>query len=336
MKIAILCLALFCLITLPFGATNADVVTTQDVNFDFATGQSLIYQDQANSRIVNWTVTSGTWAGTGAININSTAGTLTMTPSSTCTVLMTTTNSYIPVGGIYQTTYSFTFTAGSARTLTWVFNLPTAPTQSPAPSATPPPKYYLFINITGQGTTTPSIGIFHEYSLGEVATLTATPAAGWAFDYWLFGDNTTITDATTTHTMTHDESALAVFTEIPVEGEPTPAPTVPPTPIPTTFQFPNAIDTSYLWQYFNNGDLIGFIIACWTVDLGESFYVIISMIATLALYIRTKSLPLMIAMWFCLGFLWIGLLPMASPIIILLFIFGIASLLIYIYMLSKY
>lgn len=129
---------------------------------------------------------------------------------------------------------------------------------------------------------------------------------------------------------------LALFCLITLAFSTTKALDVTPTPIPTPYEFPNDIDSDYLWQYFNNGDLIGFIIACWTVDLGESFYVIISMIATLALYIRTKNLPVMIAMWFCLGFLWVGLLPMASPIILLLFIFGIASLAVYAYMMSKY
>ena len=111
-----------------------------------------------------------------------------------------------------------------------------------------------------------------------------------------------------------------------------------PTPAPTStpLTFTTSIDTSVLWQYLNNYDFVGFIIACWTINLGESFYVIISMIATIGLYIRMKNLPVMIAMWFCLGFLWIGLIPMASPIIFLLIILGIASLLFYLYGLAKY
>lgn len=116
-----------------------------------------------------------------------------------------------------------------------------------------------------------------------------------------------------------------VFTvAIPPEAEPTPTPV-----------YLNDINSDWLWQYLYNYDFVGFVIACWVADLGESFYVIVSMIITLALYIRLKNLPVMIAMWFLLGGLWIVLLPMASPVILLLMIFGIASLLIYIFMLSK-
>ena len=91
-----------------------------------------------------------------------------------------------------------------------------------------------------------------------------------------------------------------------------------------------------MWQYLNNYDIVGFVVAAWTVDLGESFYVIISMILTLALYIRLKNLPVMIAMWFTLGTLWVGLIPMASPIILLLYVFGFVSLAFYLYGVSKY
>ncbi len=100
--------------------------------------------------------------------------------------------------------------------------------------------------------------------------------------------------------------------------------------------YAQSIDSSWMWQYLNNGDLIGFIIAAWTVDLGESFYVIISMILTLGLYIRLKNLPVMIAMWFCLGTIWIALIPVLSPIILLLYVFGFVALAFYLYGVSKY
>ena len=98
----------------------------------------------------------------------------------------------------------------------------------------------------------------------------------------------------------------------------------------------DSINSDWMWQYLNNYDVVGFVIAAWTVDLGESFYVIISMILTLALYIRLKNLPVMIAMWFILGTLWVGLIPMASPIILLLYVFGFVSLAFYLYGVSKY
>lgn len=107
-----------------------------------------------------------------------------------------------------------------------------------------------------------------------------------------------------------------------------------PTSSPSLFS--NSIDTDYLWQFLYNYDIIGFIIACWTADLGESFYVIISMIVTLAFYIKLKNLTVMAVMWFILGFLWVGFIPIVSPIIFLLFIFGLASLIFKIYGESKY
>lgn len=100
--------------------------------------------------------------------------------------------------------------------------------------------------------------------------------------------------------------------------------------------YDNSINSDWMWQYLNNYDIVGFVVAAWTVDLGESFYVIISMILTLALYIRLKNLPVMIAMWFTLGTLWVGLIPMASPIILLLYVFGFVSLAFYLYGVSKY
>ena len=105
-------------------------------------------------------------------------------------------------------------------------------------------------------------------------------------------------------------------------------------PLPQIYE--RSIDTDYLWQFLYNYDIIGFIIACWTIDLGESFYVIISMIVTLSFYIKLKNLTVMAVMWFLLGFLWIWFIPVASPIIFLLFIFGLASLVFKIFGESKY
>lgn len=110
---------------------------------------------------------------------------------------------------------------------------------------------------------------------------------------------------------------------------------VSPTPTATA-GYARSINTDYLWQYLYSYDIIGFIIACWTADLGESFYVIISMIVTLAFYIKLKNLTVMAVMWFILGFLWVGFIPIVSPIIFLLFIFGLASLIFKIYGESKY
>ncbi len=103
-----------------------------------------------------------------------------------------------------------------------------------------------------------------------------------------------------------------------------------PVPTPSTTPgvvFPNSINYDYLWQYLNHWDLIGFIVACWTFKLGDSFFVILSMVITLAIYIKLKSLSLMIVMWFLLGGIWIAAVPMVSPVVYLLFVFGVASIL---------
>lgn len=335
-------LCLVCLLFLPALNTSGDVVTDTPFNISMSAGQSLIYQDAANGRYVNWTVLSGSWTGTGTITVNSTGGVLSVTPSSTCYIAMTTVNSFISVGGIYQTTYLYSYSSGVAQSVYWIFTIPTpppTPTPSPSPSPTPGPiipvYYYLYLNVSGSGSVSPSSGVYHMYTEGTAVACVATPSEGWAFDRWILGNGTEVTNPSIVLNMDRDQTALACFVEIPVEGEPTPVPTVLPTAIPTTPLFPNSIDSSYLWQYWNNGDVIGFVIACWSVDLGETFYVIVSLILVLALYIRLKNLPIMIAMWFVLGFLWIGLLPVASPIILLLFALGIASLVFYLYGLSK-
>jgi len=105
-------------------------------------------------------------------------------------------------------------------------------------------------------------------------------------------------------------------------------------PLPQIYE--RSIDTDYLWQFLYNYDIIGFIVACWTIDLGESFFVIISMIVTLSFYIKLKNLMVMAVMWFLLGFMWIAFIPVASPIIFLLFILGLASLVFKIFGESKY
>lgn len=106
--------------------------------------------------------------------------------------------------------------------------------------------------------------------------------------------------------------------------------------VPFPQVYGESIDTDYLWQFLYNYDIVGFVVACCTADLGESFYVIISMIVTLAFYIKLKNLTVMAVMWFILGFLWIGFIPILSPIIYLLFVFGLASLVFKIFGESKY
>ena len=71
----------------------------------------------------------------------------------------------------------------------------------------------LTMAVTGNGSTDPTVGE-HEYSEGEVVTITATPDVGWQFDDWT-GDVANTNSATTTVTMDTDETVTANFSPAP-------------------------------------------------------------------------------------------------------------------------
>jgi hypothetical protein len=89
--------------------------------------------------------------------------------------------------------------------------------------------------------------------------------------------------------------------------------------------YPNTIYTDPGWQFIYGWDFVGFIIYCWTASLGESAFVLWAMAIVGAIYIRTRNLSAMVAMWFLLGSTFIIFIPAASPLIYLLFVFGIAG-----------
>lgn len=106
-----------------------------------------------------------------------------------------------------------------------------APTTAPPAEAppTPPPteqqNYTLTISVSpsGAGSVWPSSG---QYIPGLQVTLTATPASGYAFDYW--DGAASSTSATITITMDSDKSITAHFaaTTPPPTEEPPPTPSV--------------------------------------------------------------------------------------------------------------
>jgi len=73
-------------------------------------------------------------------------------------------------------------------------------------------RFNLTINISGQGTTTPSPGT-HTYDEGTQVTVTAIPDPGWEFEYWS-GDASGSKNPITI-TMSSDKNITAHFKELP-------------------------------------------------------------------------------------------------------------------------
>ncbi len=78
--------------------------------------------------------------------------------------------------------------------------------------AIPGDIYTLTMQVSGNGTTDPSVGE-HSYTAGAVVDITATPDAGWQFASWT-GDVADPSSASTTVTMDSAKTVTANFTEI--------------------------------------------------------------------------------------------------------------------------
>ncbi|MCL2476328.1 hypothetical protein [Candidatus Bathycorpusculum sp.] len=116
-------------------------------------------------------------------------------------------------------------------------------------------------------------------------------------------------------------------------AQPTPSPIPPISPSSNPQDpVPNpvwtwSIDTSPLWQPLLAWDFAGFILGCWTYSLGGSFFYILVLIISIALYIRYQNLTVLIVLWFIVGSLYAALIPLAGPVGISFIIFGFAGLL---------
>ena len=97
-----------------------------------------------------------------------------------------------------------------------------------------------------------------------------------------------------------------------------------PTPPPPDY---GTFTNTLLWQYLLSGNLIGFIIACYTYTLGQVFFVFMTVLFTAPLYIRTKNLTVLGILWMLIGGVFIAAMPIVSPVAILLMIFGVAAVL---------
>jgi hypothetical protein len=90
-------------------------------------------------------------------------------------------------------------------------------------------------------------------------------------------------------------------------------------------------DVSFLLAYLAQGDLIGFIIACYTSRIGQIFYVILILCFTVPLALRTQSITYVAVVWLILGALFIPAVPLISPAAVFLLILGIAGLIYRVY-----
>jgi hypothetical protein len=95
---------------------------------------------------------------------------------------------------------------------------------------------------------------------------------------------------------------------------------LPPSTAPTAI-------LNILWQYLLNYDLVGFIFACYTSTIGQTFFVILAMLFTAPLYIRTKNLTVLGILWLLIGGIFIVAMPIVSPMAVLLTVLGLAAVL---------
>lgn len=78
--------------------------------------------------------------------------------------------------------------------------------------------------------------------------------------------------------------------------------------------------------YLIDGNLVGFILACYTSRLGMAFYGILLLLFSGIFYNRTKSMAYLSIMWLILGGAFIGLTWVFSPIAVILVVFGLVGI----------
>ena len=101
--------------------------------------------------------------------------------------------------------------ADSSTTMSWTAASTTywAIAAVPIRPAVPTCQLTLDVAPSGGGSTAPDVGT-HSYPEGNVVGITATPSAGYAFDYWT-GDVASASSASTTVTMDSDKAVTAHF-----------------------------------------------------------------------------------------------------------------------------
>jgi len=94
------------------------------------------------------------------------------------------------------------------------------------------------------------------------------------------------------------------------------------------------VDIQTLLQFLFEGDILGFIQACYTSAFlsADIFYVVLILLFTMPLYIRTKSFLLLCILWVMLGSIIVTAVPLASSMSFLLVALGVAGLFYTLYM----
>jgi len=85
-------------------------------------------------------------------------------------------------------------------------------------------------------------------------------------------------------------------------------------------------DISLLLTYLQAGDYLGFIIACYTTRIGQLAYVIIVLMFTVPLALRTQSITYVAIVWIILGGVFQAAVPLIGPATVIFEILGIGAL----------
>ena len=85
-------------------------------------------------------------------------------------------------------------------------------------------------------------------------------------------------------------------------------------------------DISLLLTYLQAGDYLGFIIACYTTRVGQLAYVLIILMFTIPLALRTQSITYVAIVWIILGGLFQAAVPLVAPAMVIFEILGIGAL----------
>jgi len=86
-----------------------------------------------------------------------------------------------------------------------------------------------------------------------------------------------------------------------------------------------AADVDMLWQYLLRGDILGFIIACYTMYIGEGFFMFVMLVAFGVVYMETKNLMVVAIAWTLIGSLFIVMAPLIAPLVYLFWVLGVTG-----------
>ena len=81
-----------------------------------------------------------------------------------------------------------------------------------------------------------------------------------------------------------------------------------------------------MFQYILEGDLLGFILACYTTTIGSVFYALCIFFVSAVVYIRQKSLFIVSLIWLFVGGAYITLFFEFSPVAVWFTILGVAGI----------